>query len=81
MIDDERKTPEDLGMREILGQLAGGLQEGSALQAEVEKLHAVVYTAPVYEVAEVATRLAKKTKGRPGAGRYPYDLLEAAEQL
>lgn len=81
MSKDNRKSPQDLGMKSILGELAGTLKEESALQAEVEALHAVVYSAPPDEVAVQAEKLGERLKGRPGTGRYPYDLIEAARQV
>jgi dienelactone hydrolase len=78
---DDRKTPEQLGMKTIVGDLAGRLKEGSPLQKDAEALHAVVYSAPARQVAQDARELAEQAKRQPGVGRVAYDLLEAAKQV
>lgn len=58
--------------------MAAGLKEEPALQAEVEELHAIVYTAPAAYVAQTTRDLADRTKGETGAGDWPNVLLDKA---
>ncbi|MGY2898419.1 hypothetical protein ACVKXF_001042 [Curtobacterium sp. PvP017] len=81
MARDDRMTPEQLGMKELLGEIAPRLKEGSPLQEDVEALHLVVYTAPARKVAEEARDLAERLKAVPGMGDFAGRLLDDAKHV